>query len=394
MTTKSLQATATADRDSRYGIDALDAIESPGLVFFVDVIRRNIDDTIGLVDNPARLRPHFKTHKTREIAQMWLERGVTNHKCATLAEAEVLATAGATDVLIAYQLVGPNLAKLLHLTDRFPAVRFASLVDCVEAAEPLATAFARAGKSAPVFLDLNSGMNRSGAPLNRETIELYELVATTPGVEAAGLHWYDGHLRQPDLAERREAILSGWEQFTRFRDQLVMSGLDVPCVVAGGSGSFNILAETGEPNLQVSPGTVSLWDASYCRDYDRLSLVPAAAVLTRVVSQPGPELLTLDAGHKSLAGDLPLADRARFPALPDARLVGHSEEHLVIQTRDAHRHPVGSPLLAIPGHICPTVALHNFATVVEAGRANGQWLVAARHRRLDMSPETTSPARR
>jgi D-threonine aldolase len=250
--------------------DALERIESPGLVFFAEAIRRNIEDTIGLVDNPARLRPHFKTHKTREIARMWLERGVTNHKCATLAEAEVLATAGATDVLIAYQLIGPNIAKLLHLTDRFPAVRFASLVDCLEAAEPLATAFAKTGRSARVFLDLNSGMNRTGAPLNRETIELYEWTATTPGVEAAGLHWYDGHLRQPDLAERRQGVLAGWDQFTRFRDQLVMSGLDVPTVVAGGSGSFNFLAETGEPRLQVSPGTVSLWDASYHRDYDTL----------------------------------------------------------------------------------------------------------------------------
>lgn len=374
--------------------DVLDQIESPGLVFFVEAIRGNIDATISQAGDPAQLRPHFKTHKTREIARMWLERGVCRHKCATLAEAETLASTGATDILVAYQLVGPNIARLLRLTDRFPAVRFASLVDCPEAVEPLAAAFDRAGKAAAVFLDLNTGMNRSGAPLNRDTIELYELLATTPGVKAAGLHWYDGHHRQTDRTERSESVLAGWEQFIRFRDQLVMTGLEVPCVVAGGSGSFDCLAGTGEPGLQVSPGTVSLWDASYHRDYNTLPQQPAAVVLTRVVSRPGPDLLTLDAGHKSLAGDLPLADRARFPAIPDARLVGHSEEHLVIETRGAHQFAIGTPLVAIPGHICPTVALHDFATVIENGQAIGEWPISARHRRLRIAAETSHPSGR
>ena len=67
---------------------------------------------VELAGGPARLRPHVKTHKTREIARMQLDAGVTKHKCATIAEAELLADVGVPDVLIAYPLVGPNLRRL------------------------------------------------------------------------------------------------------------------------------------------------------------------------------------------------------------------------------------------------------------------------------------------
>ena len=65
---------------------------SPSLVFYPELIRaqhraRDRDGRRAL----DRLRPHVKTHKTREIARMLLDAGVTKHKCATIAEAEMLA---------------------------------------------------------------------------------------------------------------------------------------------------------------------------------------------------------------------------------------------------------------------------------------------------------------
>lgn len=60
----------------------------------------------------------------------------------------------------------------------------------------------------------------------------------------------------------------------------------------------------------------------------------------------------------------------------------HCEEHMVLEFDGADRFPVGSCLYAIPWHICPTVALHCEATVIEQGTAAGTWKVAARDRRL------------
>ena len=68
--------------------------------------------------------------------------------------------------------------------------------------------------------------------------------------------------------------------------------------------------------------------------------------------------------------------------LEDATAVGHSEEHLVIETDRAAEYPVGSALYGVPWHVCPTVALHDEAIVVRNGRAEAHWQIVARARRL------------
>jgi D-threonine aldolase len=68
--------------------------------------------------------------------------------------------------------------------------------------------------------------------------------------------------------------------------------------------------------------------------------------------------------------------------LEDATAVGHSEEHLVLETGRAADFPVGTALYGIPWHVCPTVALHNEAVVVRDGRAGERWQIVGRARAL------------
>ena len=120
-----------------YPIADPSALFSPGLVFFRDLIRRNITRMVELAGSPDRLRPHAKTHKTREIARMQLDAGVTKHKCATVAEAEMLASAGVPDVLLSYPAVGPTVDRLVALVRLYPACRFSALVDHTDSADAL-----------------------------------------------------------------------------------------------------------------------------------------------------------------------------------------------------------------------------------------------------------------
>src|SRR5437764_14091906 len=110
--------------NSHYAIRDTASVFSPALLFFKDLIRRNIARALEIAGSPARLRPHVKTHKTREIVRLELDAGITKHKCATLAEAEMLAGCGAADVLLAYNLVGPNCGRLARLSRRYPGCRF------------------------------------------------------------------------------------------------------------------------------------------------------------------------------------------------------------------------------------------------------------------------------
>ena len=156
-------------------------------------------------------------------------------------------------------------------------------------------------------------------------------------------------------------------------------GLPVPRLVLGGTPSFPFHAALEEPGVECSPGTIVLHDHGYASRYPDLPFTPAALLLTRVVSHPRPGRLCLDLGHKAVAAD-PAGPRVHLIDLPEPKFVGHSEEHLVVETPAADRYPVGSWLLAIPTHICPTSALHRRVYVIAGGRLVNEWDVTARDR--------------
>ena len=112
-----------------------------------------------------------------------------------------------------------------------------------------------------------------------------------------------------------------------------------------------------------------------------MDFLNAALVLTRVVSKPGGNRLCLDLGHKAIASENP-HPRVIFLNLPDARGVSHSEEHLVVETERAGEIELGACLYGVPWHVCPTVALHSEAVIVENGRATQHWKIAGRERKL------------
>ncbi len=356
-----------------------DEIPSPALIVRWEAVEENLRRMIERVGSPARLRPHLKTHKLPQIIARLAELGVTKAKTATIAEAEMAATAGARDVLLAFPAIGPTVPRLVELVRAFPAVQFSALVDDPAALDALGAAFQRAGLELPVFVDLDVGMHRTGIAPDDAAAALYARLERTPGLRPAGLHAYDGHLSQSDLAERTAACDAGFATVVALRDRLRAAGLPVPVIVAGGTPTFPIHARRSD--VECSPGTCVLWDAGYARKVPDLDFVPAAILLTRVISRPGPNRLCLDLGHKAVASEMP-HPRAIFPALPDAKPVVHSEEHLVLETPHAADFPVGTVLGAIPWHICPTVALQSFVHVSHANRVDAVWPVVARTRRL------------
>jgi D-serine deaminase-like pyridoxal phosphate-dependent protein len=166
---------------------------------------------------------------------------------------------------------------------------------------------------------------------------------------------------------------------TVLRRRLEREGLTVPRVVAGGTPTFPMHA--ARPEVECSPGTCVLWDAGYGTNLPDLDFLPAAVLLTRVISKPSRNRLCLDLGHKGLASEMP-PPRVVFLNLPGATPATHSEEHLVVETPHADRSAVGDCVYGIPWHICPTVALHSEAVVVRDGRAEGRWKITGRERRL------------
>lgn len=365
-------------------IPNLDAAASPALLFDADAITRNLDLMLKIVGGKASLlRPHIKTHKCREILTQQLALGITAVKCATIAEAELSALAGVPDILLSYPLVGPNVDRFFALIQAYPASRFSTLVDNADAVD----AFVRPGeKPVSLFLDLDCGMHRTGIAPGPEALALVRRLVEDPALNFAGVHAYDGHIHDASIEDRKVQFDAAMAVLDGFVEVIESEIAPVPLVVAGGSPTFALHAAQASISTrprQCSPGTTVLWDSGYGGYYDDLPFEPAAYLLTRVISHPGPGRVCLDLGHKAVAAENLIGRRVRFPAMPDARFVSQSEEHLVIEGIAPADWPVGTPVLGIPIHVCPTVALHQEARVVRDHRLTGEsWEIAARNRRI------------
>ena len=148
--------------DPRYVVRDCSELLSPSLLIYPKVVRENLKTMIAMADGADRLRRHVKTHKMAEIVRLAESLGIHRHKCATIAEAEMVATAGGADVLLAYPLVGPNVKRFIQLARAYRATTFRATVDHPDAARALSSAALGLEQPIPVLIDLEVGMGRTG----------------------------------------------------------------------------------------------------------------------------------------------------------------------------------------------------------------------------------------
>src|SRR6516165_12348713 len=121
-------------------------LDTPCAVVDLDVMENNLRRCQTYLDRHGlRLRPHIKTHKIPEFAHLQIRLGAKGVNCQKLGEAEVMADAGITDILLTYNLVGQakldRLAALAHRAD----IRV--VADSREVIDGLSAAMFRAGLS-------------------------------------------------------------------------------------------------------------------------------------------------------------------------------------------------------------------------------------------------------
>lgn len=360
----------------------LETIDSPALLVYPALVRKNIAEMIRMAGSVDRLRPHIKTHKTAEGIRLMQEQGIYKFKCATIAEAELLALNSAVDVLVAHQPVGTKIARLIALVLAYPQTKFSCIVDDVNHAKIIGAQIEKAGQVVDVYIDINVGMNRTGIAPNEEALQLFESLLNLPGLRLAGLHVYDGQHRQTDPIEREQVSNEAFEQVYTLVDLMQQKGHAAPKIIAGGSPSFS--AHAKKLDRECSPGTNIFWDHGYATICPEQAFEPALHILTTVISLPGSNRVCLDLGHKAVAAENDLKKRVYFPNHPDLVPVGQSEEHLVMETQQREKYKVGDLLIGIPYHVCPTVALHETLIAIEDNQIVGSWKVEARKRKINI----------
>lgn len=353
-----------------------DHLISPALLFYPDRIRHNIEQMIRISGDPGRLWTHVKTHKNAEIIGMQIQAGIDKFKCSTLSEAELLGRCGAKEALLAMQPTKVHLETYLKLAESYPGTGFSTLVDNEDTLTMIGEQARASGRKIRLWLDINNGMNRTGIIPGAEAVNLFESMNADPWIECLGIHVYDGHIHDPELEIRAKKCQEAMQPVLEMLNAIASRGLEVEKIIAGGSPTFALHAENKD--LDLSPGTTLLWDAGYGKNYPDLPFKTAAALLSRVVSKPSPGMACTDLGHKSVASEMGFP-RIHFLNLDSCDQISQSEEHLVLRCENAEDLAIGSPIFALPLHICPTVAKYDKAAIVVEDEIDGSWSISARN---------------
>jgi D-threonine aldolase len=366
--------------DNWYIVENAAEVDSPALIVFPVRVKKNIEYVVEKIGDVKRLRPHVKTHKTKEVTLLLMEIGVNKFKCATIAEGELLGMCGAKDALIAYPVNGPKVERLVALIQKYPNTQFSCLIDNEKSAKRISESAINNGLEVNVFIDLNVGMNRTGIKVGKMVNRLYESVQKLPGLKLRGLHAYDGHIRDIELSTRNEKAAACFSEVQNIVRELSQMGYSTPELILGGSPTFPFYSSFTD--VECSPGTFVFWDQGYQDTLPEQLLLSAALVISRIVSLPDERKICIDLGYKAVASENPLDRRVYFLNAPELTIVSHSEEHMVLEAKEEHSWKVGDMLYGVPYHICPTCALYEQMMTVTNGMVNGYWKVLGRNRSI------------
>lgn len=358
-------------------------IDTPFLAVYEDRLRQNIENLISAVNGDVqKLRPHIKTHKIGEILEIFKSYDINKVKCATIAEAELSAIHNIPDILLAYQPVGIRIERWICLIKKYPNTAFSTIVDNLESAQALNENAKKNNLTLSLYLDLNTGMNRTGISIFDNWPTLISEILQLKNINLVGVHLYDGHLKG-NVEERTKESYKSFLLIKKEVDSIEKSNNHKLKIVAEGSNTFPFYAK--QENVECSPGTFVFWDINYSINLPEQNFKPAAVLVGTIVSQPTPITFCIDIGYKAVASENPIDKR--LVILNDENLIptSHSEEHLIIENRGQNAYHLGDIIYAIPYHVCPTCALYDAVQVVNTKhQIIDQWSVAARSRKINI----------
>jgi len=354
----------------------LDDLDTPCLLIDLDAFERNIEAMSSYFrTHGVAWRPHAKCHKSPAIARKLLEAGAIGMTCAKLGEAEVMAAADVTDLLIANPLAGPR--KLRRLVDLCRSARPIAVVDHPLHVEALSAAASSAGVALRAMVEVDIGMQRCGVPPGAPAVELAQRIAASPGLLLAGIMGYEGHLLTiPDPAEKERRIRAAVGELVRTKEEMRRAGLACPIVSAGGTGSYEITARVdGVTEIQAGGGI--FMDLMYRNLCGVRGLEFALTILATVTGRPAPDRAIIDAGRKTMNQEL---HKPEVLGRPDIEVQSLSAEHGILKLRNGAELSLGERLEIIPGYGDFTTVLHDRFYAVRGGRLEAIWPLEARGR--------------
>ncbi len=327
------------------------------------------------------IRPHVKTHKCPILARRQIALGALGVCAAKVSEAEVMVDGGIANVLITSPVSTPEkFARVVALAKRAPGVQI--VVDAPAAVSALDAAARAAGIELGVMVDLDTGTRRTGIAPGEPALALARQIAAAKHLRLDGIQAYAGHVMHVvGHEERKKKSLESLAACLDTRTLLEKNGIAVRAFTGGGTGTFDIDCDVaGMTDLQL--GSYLFMDVQYrmIGDVDSAlfdTFEPSLTVLATAISQPVPQLITIDAGFKAFAHE-PEA-RPQFKDLEGLEYFYGGDEHGICAFKgEARPLHVGEKAQLIVSHCDPTVNLYDVFHVVRDGAVRELWPIAAR----------------
>ena len=332
--------------------------ETPYVRIDTDVVRHNIERLQRQADElGVKLRPHIKTHKLPQIADLQVAAGAHGINCQKISEAEVFAAAGFTDILITFNLLGRSRLERLRMLHQ--QVDLTVTADSLPVIAGLASAGSRSHPLG-VLVEIDTGARRCGVTEPDQALQLARAILDAPGLQFSGLMTYPP-------AGRVESVMA---HLLACSDRLEQEGIRVETLSSGGTPDMWQLHRM-RGLTEYRCGTYIYNDRSLVANGTCQVQDCALTVQATVVSVPEDGRAILDAGSKALSSDLiGLQGYGLLPDYPQAHLYALSEEHGHLDVSACPQRPaLGEQLQIIPNHACVVSNLHDRVWLTgDAGR--------------------------
>jgi D-serine deaminase-like pyridoxal phosphate-dependent protein len=361
-------------------------LETPALLLDAAKVERNCARMRERIHgHGVALRPHVKTAKSVDVAQIALGAPHGAITVSTLREAEYFFDHGFRDILYAVGMVPAKVARVARLERR--GARLSAIVDSAEAARALVDASRKANVRIPTLVEMDSDGHRSGiAPGDARLFEVAEVLGDT----LLGLMTHAGDSYNCGSTEairllatrEREAVVEG-------AAALRARGHACP-VVSVGSTPTATFADSFEGVTEVRTGVYMFNDLVMAGlGVCALEDIGISVLATVIGHQREKNWILTDAGWMALSRDRGTARQkvdqgyglvcdASGKPVDDLIVTEANQEHGIVARRDGGpidfaRYPIGTWLRILPNHACATAAQHGEYQVIRNGRIAGTW---------------------
>lgn len=353
--------------------EALSELPTPALIVDLDKLESNLERMQARAgDLSVRLRPHVKTHKCVEIAQLQLEAGAVGIAVSTLYEAQVFAGAGFEDITWAFPLILSRVGQAARLSRR---IRLGVTVDSPQAVAALTAS----GERFHVWMKVDCGYHRAGVdPVSGAPLRLAADIEAG-GHELVGLLSHSGNAYdERTLAGRAAVAEAERERITTLAGRLRAAGFEVPELSVGSTPGMTAVAHLAGVT-EMRPGNYAYFDRTQVGLGSCAVADCALTVLASVVSCQADHCV-IDAGALALSKDSGPADSVMGGVFVDATSGELDEELVVTSLSQEHGKlnaplPVGTRVRVLPNHSCLAAACFDQMVGVRGEEVVASWRV-------------------